>query len=143
MPLSACCRALIGIALLLPGLATAQEGSMVLELLSMRDTEDTSCRMTFVARNNTGLGFSALSYEMVIWDQASEIPSDGILVFDFGQMPRRKTKVVQFDLPARGCGEISRVLVNDSVECVATEGASDVCLTSLIATTRGAVPFDY
>lgn len=132
--------ALLGLTLISPAPVAAQSGNLGLELNSMQDV-DGICRATFVATNNTGIGLAALSYEVAIWDRFGTIPLDGLLVFDFGQMPVGKTKVVQFDLPDRTCGDISRVLINDTVECRSAEAEHDFCLTALIANSRGTMPF--
>lgn len=126
--------------LALPGPGLAQSGNFGLELNSTQDA-DGACRVTFVATNNTGVDLTAVSYEVVVWDALGNIPDNGFLVFEFGQMPVGKTKVVQFDIPQRGCLDISRILINDQTACRSAVGDHDFCVANLVANSRSTVRF--
>jgi hypothetical protein len=115
------------------GAALAQSGNFELELNSATDVPE-GCRLTYVATNNTGVALDKTSYEVVVFDDTSTVAR--ILVLEFGQLPLNKTRVVQFDLTDMTCSKISRILVNNPVECSSAEGSHDVCLKSLIASSR-------
>lgn len=132
--------AALALALGLPSVGVAQSGNFGLELNSVQDMSG-ACRVTFVATNNTGVGLTAASYEVVIWDGLGNIPGDGFLVLEFGRMPVGKTKVLQFDLPNRACSDISRILINDLAECSSLAGEHEFCLTGLVANSRSTIQF--
>lgn len=136
-----CCALMAALcAPLIPAAGHAQSGNFGLELNSVQDVEST-CRVTFVATNNTGIGLTEASYEVVVWDSLGGIPNDGFLVFEFGRMPVGKTKVVQFDLPNRPCNDVSRILINDLAACKSPAGDHDFCLTGLVANSRSTIQF--
>ena len=111
----------------------AQSGNFELELNTATDA-GAGCRLTYVATNNTGVALEQTSYEVVIFDGAGAVSK--ILVLEFGQLPLSKTRVVQFDLADQACTDISRILVNNPVDCNSAAGAHDVCLKGLIASSR-------
>jgi hypothetical protein len=117
---------------------TAAPGPFGLELNNLEDV-DGACRLTFLANNETGVALDQTSYEVVVFDETGAVSQR--LILEFGRLPEGKTKVVQFMLD-RGCTQISRLLLNDVVECVATEGG-DVphCLDALAPSSRVDVQF--
>ena len=117
------------------GTARAQTGNFELELNSAADV-DQACRLTFVATNGTGVALTDTSYEVAAFDGKSVVSS--ILVLEFGALPLNKTRVVQFDLPATKCTDLSRLLVNGQDVCRAADGDKDVCMKSLTA--RSSIP---
>lgn len=140
-------------ALLLAGLAAlpvgAQEsaasdaGRIVLELNNVTDTEDGACRLTFVALNNSETALAGTGWQVGIFDAQGIVRS--ILSLEFGALPASKTKIVLFDLPGRGCGDISRVVVNDVTLCQpegeAAGTLAPACLEAL--TTRSRTDIDF
>ena len=118
---------------LTPAAVTAQSGNFELELNTAVDV-GAGCRLTYVATNNTGIALERTSYEVVIFDGSGGVSK--ILVLEFGQLPLNKTRVVQFDLNDQPCNDISRILVNNPVDCDSAQGRHDVCLKSLIASSR-------
>ena len=117
---------------------SAQSGNFVLELNNASDVED-SCRLTYVATNNTGIGLTKTSYEVAIFDSEGRVSN--LLVLEFGQLPIAKTKVVQFDLKGSACGNISRIVVNNLAECDSADGSHDFCLSALITSSRTQIQF--
>lgn len=118
---------------IMPQTVLAQNGNFELELNATEDV-GVGCRVIYVATNNTGVALDRTSYEVVIFDDAGQVSET--LVLEFGQLPLNKTRVVQFDLASQACGDISRILVNNAVDCVSASGKLDVCMTSLIASSR-------
>jgi len=117
---------------------SAQTGNFVLELNNAADVEG-SCRLTYVATNNTGVALTKTSYEVAIFDSESRVSN--LLVLEFGQLPIAKTKVVQFDLKDTSCSDISRIVVNNLAECESADGAQDFCLSALITSSRTEIEF--
>jgi len=117
---------------------SAQSGNFVLELNNASEADD-SCRLTYVATNNTGVALTKTSYEVAIFDSEGRVAN--LLVLEFGQLPIAKTKVVQFDLKGSPCSGISRIVVNNLAECESADGTHDFCLTSLITSSRTDIEF--
>lgn len=119
--------------------AFAQTGNFELELNTSTDV-DGACRLTFVATNNTGMALTKTAYEVAAFN-AEGVVSE-ILVLEFGELPLSKTRVVQFDLPAIKCADLSRILVNSADTCESAEGPQDICMKALSASSRIAtMPF--
>lgn len=100
---------------------------------------DLGCRLVYVAYNGTGQVLDKTSYEVYTFDSNGRV--DQSLVFQFGSFPVGKTKVMQFDLPDQPCTDISRLLVNESTQCVVDGQSSTLCLDALKTTTR--TPIDF
>ena len=115
------------------GALWAQTGNIELELNTAADVNG-GCRLTYVATNSSPVSLEKMTYEVAVYDL------DGIvkllLELGFGGLPSGKTRVVQFDVPELGCGAISRILVNTSVECTAAEGEQTICRDNQILSSR-------
>ena len=126
------------LAAFLPGAAPAQSGNFELELNTAADVGaeagGPACRLTYVATNNTGIALERTSYEVVVFDGGGAVSR--ILVLEFGALPLGRTRVVQFDLADLGCADISRILVNNQIDCASDAGEHEVCLAALIASSR-------
>ena len=118
--------------------ANAQSESFLLELNNAADV-DANCRLTYVATNNTGVAFSTTDYEVAIFDGEGRVSS--LLILEFGDLPDRKTKVIQFDLLETSCDGISRIVVNDLAGCVSNNEDSKLCLSNLITSSRTSIDF--
>ncbi|MFT6223509.1 MAG: hypothetical protein ACJA1F_001353 [Paracoccaceae bacterium] len=118
--------------------AFAQSGNFGLELNNAR-SEGSGCRLTYVATNNTGVALDKTSYEVAVFDKDGVVSR--LLILEFGQLQNGKTKVVQFDLADKPCGDISRLLVNSVSECTATDGSTPNCMGGLVTSSRGDIQF--
>lgn len=148
MPLWSHCLALLGAAILAvsPALTPAhaqqearqETGVFDLELNNTEAVEG-GCRLTFVARNGTGTALEQTSYDVAVFDDTGAV-SDR-LILEFGRLAPDKTRVVQF-LLSRGCGQVSRLLLNGSEECVTSDGAeSRICMDALQGSSRTEIEF--
>lgn len=118
--------------------ARAQSGNFALELNKAADVDGT-CRLTYVATNNTGIALTKTSYEVAIFDGNGQVSS--LLILEFGALPVAKTKVVQFDLKSTPCGDISRIVVNSLAACEAADGTHDDCMSALITSSKTKIKF--
>ncbi|AUH32939.1 hypothetical protein [Paracoccus tegillarcae] len=121
----------------------ADEGRIMLELNNATDTDGGACRMTFVATNNSPESFERTGWQVGIFDAQGIVRS--ILALEFGALSASKTKIVLFDLPGRGCDDISRVVVNDVTLCQ-PEGSAEgevasACLDALTTRSRENIEF--
>ncbi len=134
---AATCAAAMGI---LPAAAQDAAPTFSLDLNNAVETGDGGCRLTYVANNGTGSALEAISYQVAVFD-AEGIVTD-LLVLEFGSLIEGKTKVVQFDLAGRACGDISRITVNEVAACTLADGTTgDFCMTGLETGARGAIQF--
>ena len=117
----------------------AQSGNFELELNTSVDAPD-GCQLTFVATNNTAVALTEASFEVAIFN--AEGLASSLFVFEFGELPLNKTRVVIFSLPTVNCPDVSRLLVNRQDECESAAGAEQVCMKSLNASSRvQSIPF--
>ena len=125
-----------------PGAAAAQSdaagGSFMLELNNAQ-TEGQGCRLTYVARNETGTDIEEIGYEVAVFDTDGVV--DRLLILEFGRLSDGRTKVVQFDLADAPCEGISRLLVNGVAACTAADGSEPDCLGMLETNARGEIAF--
>ena len=115
------------------GTLWSQSGNIELELNTAADV-DGGCRLTYVATNSSPLSLEKISYEVAVYDLDGFVKP--LLVLEFGWLPSGKTRVVQFDLPEMACGAISRILVNNPVECTAKDGEQTICRDNQILSSR-------
>ena len=126
----------------LPSAAVAQDATphFSLELNAAAQTEDGSCRLTYVASNQSDTAIDRAAYEMAVFDAEGVVTR--LLVLEFGALIGGKTKVLQFTLAQTACASISRIVLNTLTACTASDGAaSDVCMAGLVASSRTAIQF--
>ena len=123
-----------------PGGADAQQKLLTIELNKVQQSQD-GCRLSFVAVNGMGTDLETTAMEVVFFD-AGDVVSE-MLLLDFGRLPADKTKVVEFVLQQQDCGQISRVLVNDVVECSSAEeqNMQRDCFNALKTSNRAEIEF--
>ena len=124
--------------LFVSGYSVAQENSFSLELNSAKDNEN-GCRLTYVAKNNTGVVLEKTSYEVVVFDKDGGVAQ--FLILEFGNLPINKTKVVQFELNDQKCADISRLLINDVSDCITGGKTVPICLDALKTKSRTKIDF--
>jgi hypothetical protein len=123
-----------------PAGADAQQKLLSIELNKVQQSQD-GCRLSFVAVNGMGTDLETTAMEVVFFD-AGDVVSE-MLLLDFGRLPADKTKVVEFVLQQQDCGQISRVLVNDVVECSSAEeqNMQRECFNALKTSNRAEIEF--
>jgi hypothetical protein len=134
----------LAVALMLPAMGFAQDAgpSFKLELNKAEDTDAGSCRLTYVAHNDSETALDRTEYEVAIFDAEGEVSR--LLVLKFGALVEGKTRVLQFELPGTTCDGISRIVINTSSACIdaATGQQTDFCSTALKPSSRTAIQFD-
>ena len=123
-----------------PSGSGAQEKSLTIELNKVQQSQD-GCRLSFIAVNRMGASLEKTAMEVVFFD-ANDVVSE-MLLLDFGRLPTDKTKVVEFVLQQQQCQQISRVLVNDVVECSSAEqqNMTQDCFNALKTSNRAEIEF--
>ncbi|WP_420857745.1 hypothetical protein [Marivivens marinus] len=116
------------------------ESSFDLQLNAAADTTAGSCRLTYVATNQSDQAFDRTAYEVGIFNAEGAVTR--LLVLEFGSLVAGKTKILQFDLAESSCASISRIVVNDVAACTLSDGTeSEFCLSNLVASSRTAIQF--
>ncbi|KIN75135.1 hypothetical protein Z945_3034 [Sulfitobacter noctilucae] len=124
----------------LSGVAHAQETQVLsVELNGAAETEDGSCRLTYVAANRTASALDRTAYEVAVFDTQGTVTR--LLVLEFGGLIEGKTKILQFDLSGTPCASISRIVVNDAAGCTVAGAEVPLCMHALSASSRTAIQF--
>lgn len=113
--------------------------SLSIELNKSADA-GAGCRLTFVAKNDTGAALDKASYEIAVFDGRNRVAR--LLIFEFGSLALGKTLVREFEYPDLTCANISRILVNTAPECIAGGQSSPVCLGSLRTSSLSSIAFN-
>jgi len=122
------------IALGLGGAASAAGPGLEIELNKTEDG-DGACVASFVVRNDMGHTLDRFSMDLYVFD------SDGVIarqvLLDLAPLRGNKITVARFNLIARSCGEVSRILINDIPSC-RSAGSGDTldCLAALTVSSR-------
>ena len=116
-----------------PAMALAQSDedtppTLYLELNAVQDVGD-ACRLTFLARNETGAEIEKAVFETVIFDASGGVVS--LSLFDFRDLPPDRPRVRQFDLPGMACDSVGQALINGANACVVGGAESEVCQNAL------------
>ena len=137
------CISVLGLGLLAVTPAFAQENAQqfTLELNAAAETEAGSCRLTYVASNQTDTALERTAYEVAVFDAQGVVTR--LLVLEFGALVEGKTKILQFDLASTACASISRIVVNDVAACTVAGSGDEagVCMQGLAASSRTAIQF--
>ena len=125
-----------------PGLARAEDPApapaLNLELNAMQPS-DKGCRLTFLVENGLASDLEKAAYEIVLFDKAGQVSR--LVVLDFQDLPAGKTKVRQFDFTGTQCGDVGRILVNDSTECKGAGVDPKACIDKLQTATKADIEF--
>jgi hypothetical protein len=123
------------------GPAPAAEGGLDIEINKAEDGDGT-CVVSLVVRNDMGQSLDRFSMDLYVFD------SDGVIarqvLLDLaplrGAQGGSKTTVARFNLIARPCAEISRVLVNDIPSCRGEAAGETLdCLAALTVSSRAKI----
>ncbi|KQT53711.1 hypothetical protein ASG43_17920 [Aureimonas sp. Leaf454] len=118
--------------------ARPASSSLTLELNTAKDVA-TGCRLALVAFNGTPTSLDEMSYEVVVFDGQQRVSQ--FVLFEFGALPPKKTKIVQFDIANAKCAEISRLVLNNASRCQSAGGSVPICLDRAVPTSRTAIAF--
>ena len=102
--------------------------------LNALTTSEAGCRVTFVATNGLGTELTRGGLEIALFGADGGI--DRLVSLEFKAMPEGKSRVLQFDIAALACENISRLLINDVVACEGEGLDPKACLAALKPTSR-------
>ena len=123
---------ILSLVFLMPGIVSAQEltGKIGLELNHVQPTQEGGCRLSVIATNGLERPMDQLGLEIVVFNEQGLV--DQFLRLDFSRISAGKTKVLQFDLAGKACNDLSRLHINDVLNCV-PPGVGDVFCPDLLA----------
>lgn len=128
-------RWLPGTALLLMAFSAAPAAEPVSVELNKLEPSNGACRAYMVTENGRDSALQSLKLDLVMFN------ADGViakrLAVELGPLPAGKTRVKAFDIDGVGCGDVSRILLNDVLSC---GGVSD-CLSLVTVASRSDVAF--
>lgn len=129
----------LGAALLAPSSAWSQDAQLRLGLDSL-EPAGSACRVTLVAENALGGALTKAAFEFVFFDKDGRV--ELLTVLDLKDLPERRMRVRQFDLPNLDCAGVSRVLINDAKACEGPGIDAGACLAGLVTTSKAAIPLE-
>lgn len=133
--------AIMGAALLAPLPLAAQDAPPAIRIaLDSLAPSGPACRITLVAENALGTDIGKVAYEVVFFDRDSRV--ELLTVLDLKDLPAKRTRVRQFDLPGLDCAGISRILINDVKACEGDGLEPSACLDRLETATRAEIPLE-
>lgn len=136
------CRAgLLGAALALLGLsalaAPAAAEGLKIELNKLEDNAG-SCLASLLVQNGLGHTLDRFSLDLYVFDTDGVIARQVLL--DMAPLRDDKMTVARFNLIARSCADVGRILVNDVPSCRSEGTGADLdCLDDLAVSSRGKV----
>lgn len=119
---------------------TESKAKLAIELNAL-DQRGSACRLSFLISNKTGVALDALAFELVLFDASQRIIS--LVAAEAGALPKGKSRVKQFDIAARECTSISRLLLNDITQCKGGTLTPKTCLQAVLLSSRASVPLIY
>ena len=119
---------------------TAQDGEAALKVeLNGLEQIDKACRMTFVVENALAATITKAVFEVALFDAKGLV--ERLMVLDFRDLPKGRTRVRQFDAADTSCGVVSRILVNDATECAGEGLDPAACIAALRTSTTTQTKF--
>ena len=130
-----------GLVMIFTGAVSAQEptGKISLELNHVQATSDGGCRLSVIATNGMERPVNKLGMEIVAFN-ADELV-DQFLRLEFARISAGKTKILQFDLAGKACENISRLHINDVLNCVPPSVKDVYCPDLLELSNRTGIKF--
>lgn len=117
-------------ACLVPSAALSADTKVRLEL-NAAETAEKTCRLTFVAENQSPGALESLKLDLAVFNPQGIIQRR--LVTEMGPLRAAKTMVRTFVLEGP-CGEIGSILVNDVIACAPSDAGA--CLDGLDLASR-------
>lgn len=99
----------------LASIASAQSGSLSVELNKFEPGETGGCQAYFLFRNQTGKSFEGFEMSLAILDSEGVI--DRLLSIDAAPLPVQRTTLKLFAIPDIACADISEIVLHDMPVC--------------------------
>ena len=101
--------------LMAPGVATAQDDRLTIELNKLEENDGSGCRAFFLFRNRTDLTLEAFEMSFAILNSDGII--DRLLSIDADPLPAARTTLKLFEIPQVACNDILEILLHELTVC--------------------------
>ncbi len=95
--------------------ASAQDGSLTVELNKFETSDSGGCRAFFLFRNQSGKAFEGFEMSLAILNGDGVI--DRLLNIDAAPLPVARTTLKLFEIPGIACTDISEILLHAIESC--------------------------
>ncbi len=109
--------------------ATAQSGNSIKIDLNKLEPRESACRAYFVLENRTESRFSGFTLDLYVFDPEGVIQKR--LVVDTAPVNPEKTRIRPVDIRDMPCEQVSKVVVNDVIDCRDASGERENCVEQL------------
>ena len=116
----------------------AVSGVISVELNKM-EQKGQNCRAYLVLKNKSGVALRSLKLDLVMFDAEGVVARR--LAIEAAPLNVGKTSLRVFDIPKQSCDKISRILLNDIMECRGPIEARTDCLDLVKTSSRTNTPF--
>jgi hypothetical protein len=110
------------------GAASAEEGSIAIELNKL-EPQGQQCRAYLVIQNKSTTNYSELKLDLVLFRPDGAIGRR--FAVELAPLKANKRTVKLFDLEGTACDEVGSFLINDVMECKAESGPVTDCLQTI------------
>jgi hypothetical protein len=117
--------------------ARAADGRLGVELNKLEPLSS-ACRAYLVLSNKTGMAFTDLKLDLVIFDNEGIVARR--IAVQGAPVTVGKTTLKVFDIDGVNCDGIGRFLLNGVMTCAAAAGATDDCVSLIDTSSRAKAP---
>ena len=130
---------LIGLALCGPAFAQSDDAAGISIDLNKLEPRDDACRAYLVLQNGTDQDFTAYTLDLYVFDPDGVISKR--LAVDTVPLTPGKIRVRPVDIKETGCDQVSRILLNDVLDCADASGQRNDCVNDVTLTTHTEAEF--
>ncbi|PIL19562.1 hypothetical protein P775_13645 [Puniceibacterium antarcticum] len=102
--------------------------------LNAAQSEEQSCKLSFLVINGRGSDILKAVFETVLFDAQGQV--DRLTLFDFGALPAGRPRVRQFVVSGTRCEYLGQILFNGVNTCEAEDMDATACESGLQLNSR-------
>ena len=111
-------------------LAEEEIGEHLLIELNAVESQESGCKLSFLALNGHPADISKAVFETVVFDAAGQV--DRLTLLDFAELPAARPRVRQFMIQGMACGDVGQILFNGASTCESADLGPDTCTAALM-----------
>ncbi|HEY9038884.1 MAG TPA: hypothetical protein VIN05_08070 [Roseovarius sp.] len=111
-------------------LAEEEIGAHLLIELNAVESQESGCKLSFLALNGHPADVSQAVFETVVFDAAGQV--DRLTLLDFADLPAARPRVRQFMIQGMACGDIGQILFNGASTCEPADLGAAACEDGLM-----------
>ncbi|MFX0547185.1 hypothetical protein ACEWPL_016745 [Roseovarius sp. S1116L3] len=113
-----------------PTLAQDKIGEHLLIELNAVESQESGCKLSFLALNGHPADLSQAVFETVVFDADGQV--DRLTLLDFADLPAARPRVRQFMIKGMACGDIGQILFNGASTCGSADLGAAACEAGLM-----------